>query len=393
MNQIIRCGVLLDGTGGAPLRNAVVEVHDGRVTAVHRQSPATIQGTVVDWSAFTVLPGLIDAHDHLTLDLGDEEAQSREPEVWTALKGAATAERILSSGITTLRDCGARLHIDVQLRTAITQGLVRGPRVLVSGVPLTISGGPCWFLGGEVDGPAEIRRLIRQQVKAGADWIKVFMTGGAASKGTNMLRAIFTGEDLRIIVEEAHEAERRVVVHCHGGPGVRHAVEAGADTIEHGVYFTRADLELLAERGTPLVVTYGVYERGVHSPDVPPFFRERCVDVMAQYLKTIALAREVGVQIAVGTDTVHLDLVAELRALVKAGYRASDALQACTGWAAKVLRLPEIGAIENGKVADLVAVEGDPLADIEAVGRVRGVMKAGVVAPAAGPSAAQLGSR
>jgi len=127
---------------------------------------------------------------------------------------------------------------------------------------------------------------------------------------------------------------------------------------------------------------------------VPPFFRERCVDVMTQYLKTIALAREVGVQITVGTDTVHRDLVAELRALVKAGYRASEALQACTGWAAKVLRLPEVGTVENGKVADLVAVEGDPLADVEAVGRIRGVMKAGVlVAPAAGPSAAQLGSR
>ena len=118
----------------------------------------------------------------------------------------------------------------------------------------------------------------------------------------------------------------------------------------------------------------------MHSPDVPPFFRERCVDVMAQYLKTIALAREVGVRIAIGTDTVHRDLVAELRALVKAGYRASDALQACTGWAAKILRLPEIGTVENGKVADLVAVEGDPLADVEAVGRVRGVMRAGAVA-------------
>jgi imidazolonepropionase-like amidohydrolase len=205
------------------------------------------------------------------------------------------------------------------------------------------------------------------------------MTGGAASKGTNMLHAIFSGEDLRIVVEEAHEAERPVVVHCHGGPGLRHAVEAGADTIEHGVYFTRGDLERLAARGVPLVITYGVYERGVDSPDVPPFFRERCIDVMAQYVKTIALAREVGVRIALGTDTVHRVLVAELRALVTAGYRASDALQACTGWAAEVLRRPHVGTVENGKVADLVGVEGDPLEDIEAVGRVRGVMQAGVV--------------
>jgi len=379
MDLFIRCGGLLDGTGRALLPGAIVEVRDGRVAAVHEHAPPAMQGAVVDWSAFTVLPGLIDAHDHLTLDLGDEELQSREPEVWTALKGAATAERILSSGITTLRDCGARRQIDLQLRAAIAEGLVRGPRVLVSGVPLTITGGPCWFLGGEVDGPAEIRRLIRQQAKAGVEWIKVFITGGAASKGTNMLRSIFSGEEMRIIVEEAHEAERRLVVHCHGGPGVRHAVEAGADTIEHGVYFTRADLELLAARGVPLVVTYGVYERGVHSPDVPAFFRERCVDVMAQYLQTIALAREVGVRIAIGTDTVHQDLVAELRALQKAGYGASDALRSCTGWAAEVLRLPQVGTVESGKVADLVAVEGNPLQDIEAVGRVRAVMQAGKV--------------
>jgi imidazolonepropionase-like amidohydrolase len=379
--MFIRCGELLDGSGGAALRAAVIEVRDGRIVAVHRTPPPAMD-VVVDWGAFTVLPGLIDAHDHLTLDLGDEELQSREPEVWTALKGAGTAARIVSAGITTVRDCGARRHLDVQLRTAIASGLVRGPRLLVSGVPLTITGGPCWFLGGEVDGHVEIRRLIRQQAKAGVDWIKVFVTGGAASRGANMLRAAFSAEDLRIIVEEAHEAERKVVVHCHGGPGARYAVEAGADTLEHGVYFTREDLELLAARGTPLIVTYGVYERGMHSPDVPEFFREKCVDVMRRYLATIALAREVGVRIAVGTDTVHCDLVAELRALEKAGYGRLEALQSCTGWAADALRLPDLGRVEAGKVADLVAVEGDPLQDVETIGRVRGVMQAGVVAGA-----------
>jgi len=355
----------------------VVEVRDGRIAAVHREPPPSVHADV-DWHAFTVLPGLIDAHDHLTLDLGDEELQSREPEVWTALKGAGTAASIVSAGITTLRDCGARRQIDLQLRTAITSGLIRGPRVLVSGVPLTITGGACWFLGGEVDGPVEIRRLIRQQAKAGVDWIKVFVTGGAATKSANMLRPAFSADDMRIIVEEAHELERRVVVHCHGGPGARYAIEAGADTIEHGVYFTREDLELLAERHVPLIITYGVYEQGMRSPDVPAFFKEKCVEVMARYLETIALAREVGVRIAVGTDTVHRDLVVELRALQKAGYRASEALQACTGWAADALRLPLVGTVEPGKVADLVAVEGNPLEDVDAVGRVRGVVQGGV---------------
>src|SRR5262245_20230038 len=374
--MFVKCGLLIDGSGDTPRSGAIVEVRDGRISAIHDQATAAMPEPL-DWGAFTVLPGLIDAHDHLTLDLGDEELQSREPATWTVLKAAATARRVLAAGITTLRDCGARRHLDLQVRSAIASGLIRGPRLLVSGVPLTISGGACWFLGGEVDGPVEIRRLIRQQVKAGVDWIKVFVTGGAASKGTNMLRAAFSAEDLRIIVEEAHELERRVVVHCHGGPGARFAVEAGADTIEHGVCFTRDDLELLAARRVPLVITYGVYERGMHSPDVPAFFREKCVEVMARYLTTIATAREVGVRIAVGTDTVHRDLVAELRALEKAGYRAEEAVLACTGWAADVLGLPLAGRVKPGAVADLVAVEGNPLEDVAAVGRVRGVMQAG----------------
>ena len=374
--MFVKCGILIDGSGGAPRPGAVVEVRDGRISAVHDQAPASMPAPL-DWGAFTVLPGLIDAHDHLTLDLGDEELQSREPETWTVLKAAATAKRVLAAGITTLRDCGARRHLDLQVRTAIASGLIPGPRVVVSGVPLTITGGACWFLGGEVDGPTEIRRLIREQAKAGVDWIKVFVTGGAASKGANMLRAAFSAEDLRIIVAEAHELERRVVVHCHGGPGARFAVEAGADTIEHGVYFTRDDLELLAARGVPLVITYGVYEQGMLSPDVPAFFKDKCVEVMARYVTTIATAREVGVRIAVGTDTVHRDLVAELRALEKAGYRAAEALQACTGWAADVLGLPLVGRVQPGNAADLVAVDGNPLEDIAAVGRVRAVMQAG----------------
>jgi imidazolonepropionase-like amidohydrolase len=353
-----------------------VEVRDGRISAIHGHQPAG-SAVTVDWGACTVIPGLIDAHDHLTMDLGDEELQSREPEVWTALKGAGNAARILASGITTVRDCGARRGLDRELRQAIADGLIRGPRLLVSGVPLTITGGQCWFLGGEVDSPADIRRLIRQQAKARVDWIKVFVTGGAATRGANMLRAAFSAEDLRIIVEEAHEAERRVVAHCHGGPGTRYAAEAGVDTLEHGVYVPREDLELLAERGIPLVITFGVYERGMHAPGVPQFFREKCVEVVGRYLETIALAREVGLRIAVGTDTVHQDLLAELRALAKAGYTNRDALQAATRWGAEVLGLTSIGVIEPGRAADLVAVDGDPLKELEALGRVKGVMRGG----------------
>jgi imidazolonepropionase-like amidohydrolase len=379
--MFVKCGILIDMTGAPPRRDAVIELRDGRIVGIHARLPHG-SGAVVDWSARTVIPGLVDAHDHLTLDLGDERLQSLEPEPWSALVGAGNAARILAAGITTVRDCGARRHLDVQLRKAIETGVIRGPRILVSGVPLTVTGGQCWFLGGEVDSPAEIRRLIRQQVKAGVDWIKVFVTGGVATKGSNMLRAAFSAEDLRIIVDEAHEAERLVVAHCHGGPGTRHAALAGVDTLEHGVYVPREDLELLAERRIPLVITYGVYERGMSSMDVPLFYRQKCVEVMAKYLETIALAREVGVRIAVGTDTVHRDLLAELRALRKAGYSAAEALSAATRWGAEALHLSSsAGTVEPGTAADLAAFEGNPLEDIEAIGRVRGVIRGGELVP------------
>jgi imidazolonepropionase-like amidohydrolase len=374
--MLVKCGTLIDGTGREPRPGALVEVRDDRIVGVGGPGPSAPRDTV-DWSGYTVLPGLIDAHDHLTLDLGDEEAQSRMPEAWTVLQGAGNAARILAAGITTLRDCGARRHLDVQLKKAIAGGLIRGPRLLVSGVPLTVTGGQCWFLGGEVDSADEIRRIVRQQAKAGADWIKVFVTGGVATRGTNMLRAAFSAADLRVLVEEAHEADRLVVAHCHGGPGTRHAIEAGVDTLEHGVYVTREDLEQLAARRIPLVITYGVYERGAKSTDVPPFFRDKCVEVMARYLETIRTAREVGVRIAVGTDTVHRDLAAELRALEQAGYSAAEAVQAATRWGAEALRLPSVGTVEAGKSADLVAVEGNPYEDLAAFGRVRGVMQDG----------------
>ena len=271
------------------------------------------------------------------------------PETWSVLQGAGNAARILAAGITTLRDCGARVGLDVQLKRAIEAGVIRGPRVLVAGVPLTVTGGQAWFLGGEADSPGEIRRLVRQQVKAGADWIKVFVTGGVATRGSNMLRAQFSREDLRVIVEETHEADRRVVAHCHGGPGTRSAIEAGVDTLEHGVYLTREELEGLAQRRIPLVITYGVYEQrhAIHGRAalLPPAVRE----VMARYLETIALARELGVRIAVGTDTVHWDLVAELVPLRAGRLLGGRGRPGRHPWGADALHLPSVGTVEAGR--------------------------------------------
>ena len=363
----IRCGTLLDGSGGPPRHDATVEIVGDRIRSVGLDEPARRDGMTLDWRAHTVLPGLVDAHDHLTLDVGDEELQSREPSLWTALRGAGNAQRILRAGVTTVRDCGAKAHVDLRLRTAIVAGLIEGPRLLVSGTPLTIVGGQCWFLGGAVDSPAGIRRLVREQIDAGVDFIKVFVTGGVATRGTELLRAQFSDDELRLVVEEAHAGGRPVIAHCHGGPGARAAIAARVDSIEHGVFLAREDLEAMAAYGIPLVVTFGVYERLAASAELEPAAREQCEKVVDRYVETIAAARDVKVTIAVGTDTVHADLAAELRALIQAGFTPLEAVVAATAHGASVCGLADAGRVEPGMRADVLAVRGDPLADVSAL--------------------------
>jgi imidazolonepropionase-like amidohydrolase len=373
----IRCGVLIDGVRG-PARGQTVVVSEGRIRSVERSAPDDGGPGVLDWSAYTVLPGLVDAHDHVTLDVGDEEAQSRAPDATIALRGVANAQQSLRAGVTTIRDCGAKAAIDLALRTSFTADIM-GPRLLVSGMPLTPPDGPCAFLGGVVASTAEIRASIRRQVEAGVDFIKVFVTGGIFAADGDVLRPLFSQDDLTVVVQEAHRLGRRVSAHCHGGPGAGLAIRAGVDTLEHGLFLTREDLAALAAAGIPLVVTWRVYEDLRQRDDVPAAVREACGRVVTRYRDTIRGAREAGVRVALGTDTVHADLAAEVQALVEAGFSPLEAISAATAHGAAVCDLADVGRIEPGMRADLIAVNGDPLTDPAALRRVAHVMRDGAV--------------
>jgi imidazolonepropionase-like amidohydrolase len=380
----MRGGRLFDGTGAEPIDNAEVVVEGGLIRQVGPVNDRTTAFTdrVIDLTGLTILPGLIDAHDHLCFDWTDpKDLLTRETDGWSALRGAGNARKILRCGITTLRVMGEKNHLDLDLKRAIRDGLIAGPDLLVAGQALTITGGvQSWFPNNETDTIDEIRRKIRRQAKAGVDLIKMFATGSAASKSVGPTSAAFSREEIFAAVSEARRLGLPLAAHCHGGPAARDLVEAGAYSIEHGAWLDDDVLALMAERGTFLVLTAGYARVVAEYPGATESQRERCRAMMAAYHDTTVRVRRHGVRIGVGTDENHGDLAIELRNLVEAGYSPAEAIQAATLWNAEVCQIRNVaGSIEPGKRADLIAVEGDPLADVGAVANVRFVMKQGVI--------------
>jgi imidazolonepropionase-like amidohydrolase len=406
--QVIRAGMLIDGTGAPAIRDAVVQIDNGRIDAVTTASPSGSRppgAEVIDASGLTLLPGLIDCHDHIAFH-GYELAKRwglDEPRSTWHLRTATVARRILESGYTAVRDAGG---LDVGFRVAIDEGLIAGPRLVLSLAIISPTGGlgdrvspsghrapadndPC-LPSSVADGVEAVRTTVRTMVRAGADVIKCATTGGASSRaGHGPKDSEFTLEEMRALVDEAHALGRRVMCHALGGPGLRLAIEAGVDSIEHGCYLDedRELIPMMAERDIFFVPTLTVYEYHRQSP--APHVRERAHALRAHHVESIGRALAAGVKIVAGTDAGghgHPNNAAELPLLVGAGMTPMQAIQAATSRAAECLGLEaEIGTIEKGKWADLVLVDGDPLRDIAILqdsGRIKRVIKGGVTVTA-----------
>jgi imidazolonepropionase-like amidohydrolase len=400
---ILRGGTLIDGTGRPPLRDATIVVDEGRIERVGAGPETPPPGAeIVDVTGLTVLPGLIDCHDHLAFH-GYELAsrwELNEPGSTRHLRTARVIERTLAMGYTTVRDAGG---LDAGFRAAIDEGLLRGPRLLTAiaiispiggiGDRVSPSGHECVVPAdpalprGVANGVEDVRRVVRLMVRAGADVIKCATTGGASSRaGHGPLDPAFDRDEMRALVEEAHMLGRRVMCHALGGPGLRVALEAGVDSIEHGCYLDEDPelLALMAERGVFLVPTLTVYE--YHRESRAPHVRERARALAAHHRETVQRALAAGVRVVAGTDAGghgHPPNAAELQHLVAAGLTPMQALQAATARAAECLGLErELGTVEKGRRADLVAVAGEPLADVRVLQdptRIRLVVKDGVV--------------
>jgi len=402
---VLRGGTLIDGTGRAPLRDATIVIEDGRVEALTTGAAATWPSSaeVLDVSGMTILPGLIDCHDHLAFH-GYELAsrwELNEPGSTRHLRTARVIGRTLAMGYTTVRDAGG---LDAGFRAAIDEGLLRGPRLLSAvaiispiggiGDRVSPSGHECLVPAdpalprGVANGVEDVRRVVRLMVRAGAEVIKCATTGGASSRAGHGPRdPAFDADEMRALVDEAHAQGRKVMCHALGGPGLRLALEAGVDSIEHGCYLDEDPelIPMMAERRTFFVPTLTVYE--YHSESKAAHVRERSRALREHHRASIHRALAAGVRVVAGTDAGghgHPPNAAELQHLVAAGLTPMQAIQAATGLAAECVGLErEIGTVEKAKRADLVVVAGDPLADIEilqADDRIRLVVKDGMIA-------------
>jgi imidazolonepropionase-like amidohydrolase len=402
---VLRAARMIDGTGAAPVSNAVIVVTGERIIAVGPASTVTIPAgaRVLDLGDVTLLPGFIDTHTHIIgRTLGDplaDLAVVKDYPSYGAIAGVANARSTLLAGFTTIRVVGSSNFDDMALRQAITDGRVPGPRMQNGGHSLGITGGHCDNNGfrpgliqltpaeGVADGPEQIRAAVRHQVKGGADVIKTCATGGVLSEGDAVGVTQYTYEEMKALVDEAKKLERKVAAHAHGTEGIKIATRAGVSSIEHGSFLDEEGAKLMAQHGTFLVPTMmagEAVERFARNGVLKGLRAEKALAAAAQMKKATRLAAANRVPIAFGTDAgviPHGTNAREFGLLVEwGGLTPMAALTAGTMNAARLLGWESrVGSLTRGKLADIVAVPGDPLADIHVTERVSFVMKDGVV--------------
>jgi imidazolonepropionase-like amidohydrolase len=395
---VIHAGHLLDVTTGKLLSDQTIVIADGKIVSVGgaAEAKAPADAIRIDFPNATVLPGLIDAHTHLTMDpkFGYERLGLSIPR--ETLTGAKNARITLQAGFTTVRNVGADGYSDVALRDAINAGDVPGPRMLVSGPPLTITGGhadnnllPFEYHAtaeGVADGEDAVRHMVRQNIKYGADLIKFMASGGVLSKGDDPQASQYRLEEMKAIVAEAHRLGRKVAAHAHGAQAILWASEAGVDSIEHGSYIDDAAIAEMKKNGTYLVPTLYLGDWFLENAEIihlPEFLQAKAKAVIPAARKHIAHAFASGVKVAFGTDAAvypHGLNAHEFAVMVKLGLSPLQAIQAATINAADLLGWAgQVGSLEPGAWADIVAVDGDPLKDVTTLERVKFVMKGGEV--------------
>ena len=394
---LVRAGHVLDvQTGKLADALTIVVVGDSIQTVAPSASVSAQPGDeVIDLGGMTVMPGLIDVHTHLTGNPDfDPYRELTNTDAKEAITGVVNARATLMAGFTSVRNVGAGGFTDVDLRDAINAGQVPGPHMLVSGPPLGITGGHCdenllpiqyhQVGDGVADGIAEVQHRVRQNIKYGADLIKICATGGVLSKGDDPQASQYTFEEMQAIVADAHRLGRKVAAHAHGAQGILWASKAGVDSIEHGSYINDEAIAEMKKNGTYLVPTLYLEDWMIEKGSLPPFYHQKMIDVSAVAKSNIKHAIQAGVKVALGTDAAvyphglnahELDVyvsqmgMTPLAALQTATVNAADLM----GWSKKT------GTLEPGKWADMIAVERNPLEDVRVLQDVTFVMKGGLI--------------
>jgi imidazolonepropionase-like amidohydrolase len=380
---------IIDGTGTEPLRGRSVVVEKGVITAVVEDARAP-RGNGVDLAGHTLLPGLINCHVHLCLGAEADPVRPlrEEPLALTAIKALLRARETARAGVTTVRDLGGREYVEIAARRAIQDGLIDGPRILAAGRPVCMTGGHGHWLGREADGPDDARKAVREQLKAGADVIKIIATGGVMTPGVEPGSPQMTFEEMRAAIEEARKAGRRTAAHAMAATGISEAIDAGITSIEHGVFLTEEIVAHMRRDGTFLVPTLNAPAAiaiGGLAAGIPEYMVRKSEQVVPPHVASFQLAHRAGVRIAAGADSgtplnFHGSLLPELTLMVKYGMTPLEVIRAATVTAAECLGLGAVtGRVAPGYAADLIAVAGDPAERIEALADLKLVLVNGRV--------------
>lgn len=398
---VVRAGKLIDVERGRVLNDQAIRIEGERIVAIADfQTDRSTGGRLLDWSTYTVLPGLMDMHTHLTGDISSSDiaAPLSRSQADDVLQGVANARRTLHAGFTTVRDVGCyRAFTDVALRKAIDGGIVEGPRMFVAGAYITVSGGggevtgfapdvtvPAEMRRGVANSEAEVRQRVRELISGGATFIKIIATGAVLTAGTAPGASEYSEAEIHAAVDEAAQYGIFVTAHAHGAEGIKRAVRAGVRSIEHGSYLDDEGIALMKKHGTWLVadIYNGDYiaETGRRDHWSEEILRKN-EETTQRQREGFARAAKAGVRIAFGTDSgvyPHGDNARQFAYMVRYGLSPMEAIRAATLHSAQLLgKEKDLGSVGVGKFADMIAVEDDPLLDLQKLRQVRGVIKAG----------------
>jgi imidazolonepropionase-like amidohydrolase len=375
---------LIDGTGQPPVLNGIILVEGNKILGVGSEAQVMVPADAkwIDLGEATLLPGLIESHTHLSVcpECGYEPERLGLPDADLAFRWAKNARTLLRLGVTTARIPGERNHVDFAYRRAWEAGFVRGPRVVISGPGLQARHGHGAGFIVLVDGVEDVRRAVRENIRAGADFIKIFITGGTGTLGTPVTTSYYTEAEIAAAIEEAHRVGKPIAAHAHGGSGAKFAVKEGVDNLEHGAFMDEELIELLVRHKTWLNPNLALYFRQPQSGEnpLPPEVMQKRNEARDNLAIMFPKAVQAGVRIVAGTDGRHEQMWFELACMVQLGVSPIDAIMAATKHGAETCRLEDrLGTLEVGKIADVIAVRGDPLADITAMKNIAFVMQDG----------------
>lgn len=387
MNELVLFnGMIIDGVHDQPIEKGYVCISGSQIKEIGKGNPPTCEGIKIDVRNGTILPGLIDCHVHLVWDGSPDPANMIKglSESRIALWAFRNAIKTLEYGITTVRDLGSPGCTVLDLAYMIKAGILLGPNIVSAGPALCMTGGHGHYMSHEVDGVDNVRAAARWVMKEGADLVKVMASGGIYTEGEQPGSPQYTVEEMEAAVTEAHKRERKVAAHAEGLAGIRNALKAGVDTIEHGIFADEDCLRRMKDMQVLLVPTMAVMRRLAADPRIPSFAQDKARLVTEAHVAMLRRAVKLGVTVATGTDAgspcsppdVYFE---ELSIMAEAGMKSMDVLRASTSVAAQTIKRPNLGTLESEKQADILVVEGNPLQRLADVRNTRLVVVKGVL--------------